>query len=138
MTVMLVGVALLFGPSVLRADADHMHDHKAATMKGDSCQMHCNSMQLQSEVETLEKELKQVQSSGGKLIEVENKKAKLRKHIEQHQAELKDLQSRLDGKSAGAVSGEKVAMYQCPMKCAAPQDKPGKCPKCGMSMEKVK
>jgi len=32
---------------------------------------------------------------------------------------------------------EEMAMYQCPMKCAAPQEKPGKCPKCGMTMMPV-
>lgn len=131
--VTLMGMALLVGPSILRADADHKHDHKDTTV-GDSCQKHCDSMQLQSEVEALEKELKQAQSSGGKLIEVENRKVQLRKHIAQHQQELKDLQVRLDGK----MGAEKAAMYQCPMKCTAPQNKPGKCPKCGMNMEKVK
>jgi hypothetical protein len=28
-------------------------------------------------------------------------------------------------------------MYQCPMKCAPAQDKPGRCPVCGMAMEKL-
>lgn len=27
--------------------------------------------------------------------------------------------------------------YQCPMKCTGPVAEPGKCPKCGMNMEKV-
>lgn len=32
----------------------------------------------------------------------------------------------------------KAAMYECPMKCTAPQDKPGRCPKCGMNLEQLK
>lgn len=32
---------------------------------------------------------------------------------------------------------KKTVMYQCPMKDSSPQNKPGKCPKCGMSMEKM-
>ncbi len=29
-------------------------------------------------------------------------------------------------------------VYECPMKCGEPSDKPGECPKCGMKLEKVK
>ena len=32
---------------------------------------------------------------------------------------------------------EKEVFYQCPMKDSPPQSKPGKCPKCGMTLEKV-
>lgn len=35
-------------------------------------------------------------------------------------------------------SGEEKAMYVCPMGCIEPTDKPGKCPKCGMNLEKKK
>jgi septal ring factor EnvC (AmiA/AmiB activator) len=136
MSVML-GLVLFAGPSIVRADMDHKghkHDQTEKEMQGDACQKHCSGMQLRSEVEALEKELKQVQSTGGKLIEIENRKVQLRKHIAQHQEELKDLQGRLDGK----MGAEKAAMYQCSMKCTAPQDKPGRCPKCGMNMEKMK
>ena len=137
----MLGLALFAGPSIVRAEMDHKdhkHDQTGKAMQGDACQKHCSGMQLRGEVEALEKELKQVQSSGGKLIEVENKKEKLRMHIAQHQAELNNLQAKLDGKSAGSMGSEKMAMYQCPMKCTAPQEKPGKCPKCGMNMEKMK
>lgn len=44
------------------------------------------------------------------------------------------IKSASDLKESGI---KKVAMYQCPMKDSSPQDKPGKCPKCGMSMEKM-
>lgn len=33
---------------------------------------------------------------------------------------------------------EEKAVYICPMGCIAPVDKPGKCPKCGMNLEKKK
>lgn len=32
----------------------------------------------------------------------------------------------------------KQAMYQCPMKCSPPQNKPGNCSVCGMKLEKMK
>ncbi|MFH1230141.1 MAG: heavy metal-binding domain-containing protein [Planctomycetota bacterium] len=35
-------------------------------------------------------------------------------------------------------STEKKALYKCPMGCVEPQDKPGKCSKCGMNLEKMK
>ena len=46
--------------------------------------------------------------------------------------------------SCGEKSADKTAdkpaseeAYQCPMKCTEPVAEPGKCPKCGMDMEKV-
>lgn len=101
---------------------------------GDACQKHCNSMQLQGEVESLEKELKQTKTSGGKLIEVENKKAALRKHIAQHKTELDNLQARLDGKGTGMSA---KAAYHCPMHPEVTSDKAGRCSKCGMNLEKT-
>lgn len=130
----LLGLAILIGPSALKAEMGHKHETGKAT-QGAACQKRCSAMQLQGEVEALEKELKQVQATGGKQIEIENKKAKLRKHIAQHQADLNDLQARLEGKSTKSPGAKEMAMYQCPMKCTAPSDKPGRCPKCGMNME---
>lgn len=46
----------------------------------------------------------------------------------------KNLKATSGVKKLGSV---KMTMYECPMKCAAPQDKPGRCPKCGMNMEAV-
>jgi hypothetical protein len=47
-----------------------------------------------------------------------------------------------DKVSVSAQSGQsnapKMTMYQCPMKDSEPQDKPGKCSKCGMKLEPVK
>jgi predicted nucleic acid binding AN1-type Zn finger protein len=38
-----------------------------------------------------------------------------------------------------AKKGKKMATtYACPMKCVAPSDKPGKCPKCKMDLVEVK
>lgn len=31
-----------------------------------------------------------------------------------------------------------ATMYECPMKCEKPSDKPGKCAKCGMDLAEVK
>ena len=104
---------------------------------GDHCQKHCNAIQLQNEVESLEKELKQSKASGSKLIEAENKKAELRKHIAQHQTELNNLQARLDGNPTGRSGKETKAMYHCPMHPEVTSDKPGKCSKCGMNLEKT-
>ncbi len=28
-------------------------------------------------------------------------------------------------------------VYECPMKCEAPKDAPGECPKCGMKLQKI-
>lgn len=135
-----LGLALLVGPSVVRAEdhKGHKHDQAGKAMQGDSCQKHCSGMQLRGEVDALEKELKQVQASGGKLIEVNNKKEAIKKHIAQHQAELNDLQARVDGKSVGSTGSESMAMYHCPMHPNQKSDKQGKCPECGMKMEKVK
>lgn len=44
----------------------------------------------------------------------------------------KHSKSSSDMKKSGM---KKMTMYQCPMKCTAPQDKPGKCPACGMNLE---
>jgi len=33
---------------------------------------------------------------------------------------------------------KEAAKYECPMKCEAPSDKPGKCGKCGMELKKQK
>ncbi len=38
----------------------------------------------------------------------------------------------------GSVDDAPSAAYQCPMKCSPAQNNPGRCPKCGMSLEKVK
>lgn len=132
----LLGAAIGLGVSLpARAEMDHKHEAK---LKGDMCEKHCNAMQLRGEVESLEKELKQAQASGGKLIEVENKKEQVRKHIAQHQAELNDLQARLNGKSMGTSGKETKAMYYCPMHPNQKSDKPAKCSECGMNMEKMK
>lgn len=39
-------------------------------------------------------------------------------------------------KPSSETGVKKMAMYQCPMKDSSPQNKPGKCPKCGMNLEK--
>lgn len=133
---MLASMAFLIG-NPLHADDMKMDKMDKSDMdKSAYCKKHCNAEALRSEVDGLEKELKQVQASGGKLIEVENKKEQIRKHIAQHQAELKDLQARLDGMDDKSSKTETKTMYKCAMD-GTMSDKPGKCPKCGMNMEKV-
>lgn len=38
---------------------------------------------------------------------------------------------------AGTETPTANEAYRCPMKCTEPVADPGKCPKCGMNMEKV-
>ena len=41
--------------------------------------------------------------------------------------------------SSAVKAGEAVAVYQCPMKCEGDKtySEPGKCPECGMDLEKL-
>lgn len=48
--------------------------------------------------------------------------------------------AKAEGKAKPHGNTKKMAakMYECPMKCVAATDKPGKCPKCKMDLVEVK
>ena len=119
----LLGAALLAIPAAVEA-----HDDSEFCKKG------CSSAALRKEVESLEKELK-ASNPGLKTSEVEAKRERVRRHLAQHQAELVALQEHVDGPEANAAG--QVA-YACPMHPEVTSDKPGKCSKCGMNLEKKK
>jgi zona occludens toxin (predicted ATPase) len=42
-----------------------------------------------------------------------------------------------NGAKAAAPAATAVTMYECPMKCEKPTDKPGKCGKCKMDLKAI-
>ena len=106
---------------------------KKSTMMKDCCMMKDGKMMLMKDGKMMPMDKDMVMKNGTTCMTNGECKMKDGKKMMMKEGECMDMSGKM---CTDKMKNMSAAMYSCPMHPGVTSDKPGKCPKCGMALEK--